>query len=51
MKGRKTAVLPGIVMAAIEFEDDDEKLGAEVKMYLERGGYIRKGVDGKYEAC
>jgi len=50
MKGRKTAVVPGILMAALHFEDDEE-FGAEVRKFLEKGGFIKKGKDGKYEAC
>ena len=50
MKGRKTAVLPGIVYAAIEFPDDCD-FGAEVRKYLIRTGYIKKGVNETYEAC
>ena len=50
MKGRKTAVLPGIVYAAIKFTDDFE-FGAEVRRYLIRGGYIKERADGLYERC
>jgi hypothetical protein len=42
-------VLPGIVLAALHFKDD-EKLGAEVRKILEKGGLIKKGMDGEYEA-
>jgi len=52
MKGRKSAALPGIVMAATnkKFEDDSE-FGAEVRKYLLRCGLIIKKEDGTYEAC
>ena len=50
MKGRKTAALPGIIMAACAI-DDDADLGREVRIYLERCGYIKKNEEGKYEAC
>ncbi len=40
MKGRKTATIPGIIMAAVAIEDDD-KFGYEVKIYLKRHGDIR----------
>lgn len=48
MKSRKTAVLPGIALAAIHILDDTE-FGAEVRRFLIRGGYIRKVSDDKYE--
>jgi hypothetical protein len=50
MKGRKSAALPGIVMAAVAVEDDCE-FGEEVRKYLIRCGLIIKNEDGKYEAC
>lgn len=50
MKGRKTAVLPGIVYAAVKFKDDHE-FGAEVRNYLVRGGHIKQKADGSYEKC
>jgi hypothetical protein len=50
MKGRKTAVLPGILMAAEALVDDCE-LGAEVRRYLIRAGYLKINEDGNYEAC
>lgn len=50
MKGRKSATLPGIIMAAIAIEDDYE-FGVEVRRYLIRCGLIIKKEDGTYEAC
>lgn len=50
MKGRKTAVLPGIIYAAVKFRDDFE-FGVEVRRYLIRGGYIKERADGSYERC
>ena len=50
MKGRKSAALPGIIMAAVAIEDDSE-FGAEVRKYLIRCGYLKINEDGNYEAC
>ena len=50
MKGRKTAALPGIIMAAEEIEDD-YAFGVEVRKYLLRCGLIIEKEDGTYEAC
>lgn len=50
MKGRKTAVIPGILKAAIAKKDDCE-FGREVRIYLIRGGYIKMNEEGNYEVC
>jgi hypothetical protein len=50
MKGRKTAVLPGILMAA-EAKKDDCEFGKEVRTYLLRAGYLKINEEGNYEAC
>lgn len=50
MRGRKRAVMPGILAAAEKFADDCE-FGAVVRRLLLRAGYIRKIGEDKYERC
>ena len=50
MKGRKSAALPGIIMAAVAITDDYD-FGVEVRKYLLRCGLIIMKGDGTYEAC
>ena len=49
-KGRKGAVWPGILLAAI-YRADDCDFGEEVRRLLVRGGFIKETEDGTYETC
>jgi len=50
MRGRRRAVIPGILAAAVRFTDDCE-FGAIVRRLLLRAGYIRKTGENEYERC